>query len=121
MSKAKITDLFGNPYQSAPEAPINDEYVPQGNEPMDEEHYWNTSWGVIRKEIVHNISKFYAPINVNGAFRIKHDAANGEVEFLKKGDFLDLFISKRIMINVKTATGTRDKDISIAEMFIKYD
>jgi hypothetical protein len=84
-----------------------DEYVaPSAVPPIAEEFFWKNGWGATEQVIVQNLSKFYAPINVNGVFRIKHKGPDGKDEFFKKEDFINMFRSKCILITVKTATGT---------------
>jgi Family of unknown function (DUF5906) len=97
-----------------------DEYVaPSAVPPIAEEFFWKNGWGATEQVIVQNLSKFYAPINVNGVFRIKHKGPDGKDEFFKKEDFINMFRSKCILITVKTATGTKGKSITIAEVFLK--
>ena len=80
-----------------------DEYVDVSSAPeLTEEHYWKNGWGNTREEIIKNIGKFYVPINVKGQFRLKHDGPDGETEFLKKEDFLNIFEAHRTILTVET-------------------
>jgi hypothetical protein len=99
-----------------------DEYVDVSSAPeLSEEHYWKNGWGNTREEIIKNIGKFYVPINVKGQFRLKHDGPDGETEFLKKEDFLNIFEAHRTILTVESPSGTRNKDISIGQMFTAHN
>ena len=99
-----------------------DEYVDTRSAPkLAEEYYWKNGWGNTREEIITNIGKFYVPINVKGQFRLKHDGPDGETEFMKKEDFLNIFESHRTVLTVESASGTRNKDISISQMFTAHN
>ena len=98
------------------------EYVDTSSAPkLAEEYYWKNGWGNTREEIITNIGKFYVPINVKGQFRLKHDGPDGETEFMKKEDFLNIFESHRTVLTVESASGTRNKDISIGQMFTAHN
>jgi hypothetical protein len=84
-----------------------------------EEWFWKNGWGAQEDDIIKNMGKFYTPINVNGAFRIKHDSPTGEVEFLSRQDLLGLFEARRIWITATTKTGTTEREVSIAQAFLK--
>lgn len=90
-------------------------------EARSEAYYWKNGWGVDREEIIKNIGKFYIPINVKGQFRLKHDGPDGETEFMKKEEFLNIFESQRTILTVESASGTRNKDISIGQMFTAHN
>ena len=99
-----------------------DEYVDISGAPeLTEEHYWKNGWGNTREEIITNIGKFYIPINVKGQFRLKHEGIDGETEFMKKEDFYNIFESHRTVLTVESASGTRNKDISIGQMFTAHN
>ena len=99
-----------------------DEYVDVSSAPeLTEEHYWKNGWGNTREEIIKNIGKFYVPINVKGQFRLKHDGIDGETEFMKKEDFHNFFESQRTILTVESASGTRNKDISIGQLFTAHN
>ena len=99
-----------------------DGYVEESSAPeLTENHYWKNGWGNTREEILKNIGKFYVPINVKGQFRLKHDGPDGEIEFMKKEDFLNIFESHRTVLTVESASGTRNKDISIGQMFTAHN
>jgi Family of unknown function (DUF5906) len=78
-------------------------------------------WGNTREAIITNIGKFYIPVNVKGQFRLKHDGPDGETEFMKKEDFLNIFESHRTVLTVESASGTRNKDISIGQIFTAHN
>jgi Family of unknown function (DUF5906)/Poxvirus D5 protein-like len=99
-----------------------DGYVDESSAPeLTEEYYWKNGWGNTREEILTNVGKFYMPINVKGQFRLKHDGIDGETEFMKKEDFHNIFESHRTMLTVESASGTRNKDISIGQMFTAHN
>ena len=98
-----------------------DEYVDSSAPELTEEYYWKNDWGSTREEIITNIGKFYIPINVKGQFRLKHNGPDGETEFMKKEDFLNVFESHRTVMTVESASGTRNKDISIGQMFTAHN
>ena len=86
---------------------------------VTEEYFWNNGWGGNTALIVQNIARFYVPINVNGAFKIKHTDADGNDEYQKKEDFLNIFEAKRVNITNETKTGTVVKEVTIGQLFIK--
>ena len=99
-----------------------EEYIDHSIVPeVREDYFWRNGWGNQEDLIVQNMGKFYIPINVNGAFRIKHDNPNGEIEYLKRDDFLNLFEAKRFMITVPTKSGTSEKEVSFAQAFLKHN
>jgi len=88
-----------------------DEYVNvSALPPITEDYFWKNGWGATEPIIVENMSKFYAPINVNGVFRVKHDCPDGQIEFFKREDFINMFRSKCLLISVKIGNTTREKN-----------
>jgi hypothetical protein len=98
-----------------------DEYKDDPTEAPDlaEEYFWKNGWGGQEDAIIKNMARYYTPINVNGAFRIKHDSPTGDVEFLSRQDLLGLFEARRIWITATTKTGTAEREVSIAQAFLK--
>jgi Family of unknown function (DUF5906) len=84
-----------------------------------EDYFWVNGWGGDTGLIVRNIARFYVPINVNGAFKIKHTDADGNDEYLRKEDFLNIFEAKRINITNETKNGTVVKETTIGQLFIR--
>jgi hypothetical protein len=88
---------------------------------LTEDHYWKNGWGTHRDDIIKNVGKFYIPINVKGHFRLKHDDPEGETEFMEKKDFLNISESQRTTLTVESTSGTRNKDITIGQMFTAHN
>jgi Family of unknown function (DUF5906) len=109
-----------NPWYKSFLKSIDDYAVDPSSAPdVAEEYFWKNGWGGNTAIIVQNIARFYVPINVNGAFRIKHTGAEGNDEYLKKEDFLNIFEAKRVNVTTETKTGTVEKPTTIGQLFIR--